>query len=433
MTDQPDRPHRADGPIRLDRPPVGARAGHSAYAGDEPAAGPAAGPIRVLVVDDSATVRAVLRRHLEADPRCVVVGVARDGVEALAQVRALRPDVVTLDVEMPRMDGLATLRRLMADDPLPVVMVSSLTSDGAAATIEALEVGAVDFYAKPMIGTMVAPHQIGTELVAQVCAAATVSRARLRAGLARRRAVREQQAIARGAADVSRAQPPAAPTGGPPAGPGTRPSTAGRPPAAVPPGRWRNRVVVIASSTGGPQALREVITRLPADLHVPVVVVQHMPPGFTASLAQRLDGLSAVDVVEAGAADRLVAGRVLIAPGGHHLLAGRRDRLALDDGPEECGVRPSVNVTLESLVRERGPDVVSVILTGMGVDGLRGSQLVHHAGGTVIAQDEPSSVVYGMPRAVAEAGIADEVLPLEEIAAGIERHCRLDRDAARSA
>ena len=339
-------------------------------------------PIRLMVVDDSATVRSVLRRYFESDPRFEVVGLAKDGVEALELLPELKPDVVTLDIEMPRMTGLEVLPRLMQIRPTPVVMVSSLTTEGAAATLEALELGAIDFIPKP--SSRLAP----TEDVLDKVAAAAGARVR-----------------------VPRKTTPQHRT------PSQSLSPAGT--------RWSSRTVVIGSSTGGPQALRSVIDQLPADLGVPIIIVQHMPPGFTKTLAERLDTLTPVPVAEAEDRMKVEAGKVLLAPGGFHLELTSQGRIELTEGPQECGVRPAVNVTLESVVKHRGADTVAAILTGMGSDGTRGAGLVNAAGGVVIGQDEATSTVYGMPRSVAEAGLTDEVRPLSRIMSAILDQCRV--------
>lgn len=340
-------------------------------------------PVRVLVVDDSATIRAVLARQLAATPGIEVVGKAADGLEAIERIKELRPDVVTLDVEMPRLDGLGALQRIMSECPTRVVMVSSLTGTGADATLRALDLGAVDFFEKPTgAGTSVA-LDIATAVGEKVRNAAD---ARIR-----RRSVSRRPVILDDVTSATR--------------------------------RWRRGVVVIGSSTGGPPALREVVSQLPADLGLPVVIVQHMPPGFTRSMAERLDLISPLRVVEAAEGDRLEAGKVLIAPGGTHLTIDSAHTVHLNEEPPECGVRPSINVTLESAVKVFGGQVVTAILTGMGVDGTRGAGLARDAGGPVIAEDESTCVVYGMPRSIVDSGLATEVAPLHDVARAIARYC----------
>lgn len=331
----------------------------------------------------------ILRRSLEA-AGVAVVGVAGDGVEAIDLIRRLRPDVVTLDVEMPRMDGLATLERLMADQPTPVVMVSGLTVEGATATIRALELGAVDFIEKPSLASL------GGDGIVQIVERLThAARARLR-----------------GARPIPIASTPT---------PVRLDSTRA----------WRRRVVVIGSSTGGPQSLKEVLTRLPSDFGSPVAVVQHMPPGFTKSLAERLNSLGPLPCVEAEPGMQLEAGKILLAPGGRHLEFDARGNVCLTDRPPELGVRPAVNVTLESVAAMPHADPLVAILTGMGHDGVRGCQLARAAGATVIAQDEATSIVYGMPRAIAAAGLADEIVPLDRIADALVRHAQRSGAAPR--
>ncbi len=346
---------------------------------------PARPPVRVLVVDDSATVRAVLSRSLGADPGIEVVGVARDGVEALERAAELQPDVVTLDIEMPRMGGLETLERLMAARPTAVVMVSSHTTEGADATIRALELGAVDFIAKPEYAGIAAPHRIGAVLRDKVKQAAEARVTPVPTLSARR---------------LDRVSPPAEP-------------------------RARARtVVVIGTSTGGPQALHSVLPALPADLDAAVLVVQHMPPGFTASLAHRLDEISPLAVKEAAEGDRVCPRRVLIAPGGYHMTVTPDHEIHLTQEATECGVRPSVNVTLASAAGVFGSRTLGVILTGMGSDGTRGARAVREAGGRIIAEAESSCVVYGMPRSVAQAGLVDRVVSLPFVAMAVSRACR---------
>lgn len=352
----------------------------------------AGAPIRVLIVDDSATMRAVLARKMEDAPDIQVVGRAMDGIDALEQVARLQPDVITLDMEMPRLDGLQTLERLMAEHPTPVVMVSSLTRKGAEATLRALDLGAVDFIEKPTVGGVVAAHMV-EGLVEKVRAAAS----------ARVRALPAQATQAT---------------------PAPRAVSTPRPLRPAAHGGWERTIVMIGSSTGGPQALRQVVPMLPGDLGVPVVIVQHMPEGFTTLLANRLNALSEIEVAEARPGDRLTEGKALMAPGGKHLLFDASGVVSLGDGPQECGVRPAVNVTMESVLGVRGWNVLGVVLTGMGNDGTRGAGLIRATGGDVIAESEETALIYGMPRSVVQAGHATQVLPLPRIADAIVAHCR---------
>lgn len=321
--------------------------------------------IRVLVADDSLFMRQMIIAMLAEDPAIEVVGTAVNGRDVLVRAAELAPDVITLDIEMPLLDGLAALERLMATHPTPVVMLSALTSEGADATIRALELGAVDFVAKPSGGPLPSLDGVARQLIEKVKTAAGV-RIRLR-----------------------------------------HPVHAGVP-----------QLVAIASSTGGPRALPEVLSRLPASLPVPVIVVQHMPAGFTRSLAARLDAQASLSVVEAAGGETPRPGVVYLAPGGCHLIL-RRGRLALDDSPPIGGLRPCADVTFPTLMERFNP-ILAVVLTGMGQDGLVGCRQIKQNGGTVIAQNEDTCVVYGMPRAVVEAGIADVTLPLDRIAGEVE-------------
>ena len=354
-------------------------------------------PIRALVVDDSALMRQSVRRVLDADPEIEVIDVARDGLEALTKVEKLQPDVITMDVEMPNLDGLATLRLLMDRFPKPVVMLSSLTAAGAEATVRALALGAVDFMQKPA-GQSGGMAGMGPELVEKVKRAA---RARVR------------KPLLSTSHPASSARAPAVSSG----------PSAQRPSVATPLvlGPEPDRLLIIGSSTGGPRALAEVVAELPADLPCAAIIVQHLPAGFTRSLAERLDQGSPLSIAEAKDGDTLNVGRVLIAPGDFHLRV-EGTRVKLDVGPRIHGVRPAVDVTLETATQSFGPAVLAAILTGMGQDGTEGARVVKAAGGLVLAEAESTCVVYGMPRAVAEAGLADEVVPLDQMAAAIGRH-----------
>ncbi len=334
--------------------------------------------LRVLVVDDSAFMRYAISRRLADDPDIQVVDTAANGAEALEKVVALAPDVVTLDVEMPVMDGLEALAQIMGTRPTPVVMLSSLTREGAEVTLRALELGAVDFILKPQNGSAMGIVSLGDELIAKVKAAA---RSRIVPGRARIGAP-ASKAPSRGTKMEARA------------------------------------VVAIGASTGGPRALHEVVPRLPADLPCSVLVVQHMPSGFTGALARRLDMDSAMTVSEATDGEGLLEGHVYVAPGDKHLVV-RHGRLRVEAGPKVHGVRPSVDVTLISLAAEFGARTVAAVLTGMGSDGAEGARAVRRAGGRVIVEDESTCTVFGMPRSVIEAGAADEVLPLHRVAGRI--------------
>lgn len=354
-------------------------------------------------------MRQAVRRLLTADPGIEVVDVARDGLEALSKVEKLNPDVLTMDVEMPHMDGLSALKMLMERFPRPVVMLSSLTAAGAEATVKALALGAIDFMQKPSANVSGGLTALGAELVAKVKHA---SKARVRKPM-----------LGSFASSGPATPPPAANS----AATVARPSlTRGVQPAGQPggspgaPGREPDRLLVIGSSTGGPRALAEVVSGLPGDLNCAVIIVQHLPAGFTKSLADRLNQGSALEVSEAKDGDLLSVGRVLVAPGDFHLKVSGR-RVQLDMGPRRHGVRPSVDTTLETAAASFGQAILTTILTGMGEDGTEGARAVKAAGGLVLAEDESTCVVYGMPRSVVEHGLSDEVVPLDHMAAAIVR------------
>jgi two-component system chemotaxis response regulator CheB len=357
----------------------------------------AEGPIRILIVDDSAFMRFTIAKRLNETPGMKVVGAARDGQEALTLIPTLQPDVVTLDVEMPRMDGLTTLRAIMANFPRPVIMLSSLTTDGARETVQALTLGAVDFIAKPTAKANV--ESIMEEVIAKIQRAAG---ARVRPA-----PVSAPPPTPRRAEAEARPNPPAE-----------------RRAKVTRPMQRTDRIVVIGSSTGGPRALNTVVPQLAADLPATFLIVQHMPVGFTRSLAERLDGVSKLAVKEAAPGDTLEVGRCLLAPGGYHMTLDTNGQIALNQNPPVHGVRPSVDVTMNSVVQRFGALTVGVVLTGMGSDGTNGASLIHASGGHIIAEDESTCVVWGMPRSVAEAGAADVIAPLTEVAAAIERALR---------
>jgi two-component system chemotaxis response regulator CheB len=342
--------------------------------------------VRILLVDDSAFMRLTLTNHLNLVPGLMVVGAAHDGNEALEMIPQLHPDVVSLDVEMPQRDGLSTLQEIMDRFPLPVVMLSSLTTEGARETVRALTLGAVDFIPKPTTKANIA--SILDEVVEKIRHAAGAQVRRIP------KTATPEQPIARPSKDEK-----------------LSPRHFGH----------ADKVVVIGASTGGPFALCKVISQLPADLPAAVVIIQHMPVGFTRSLADRLDNLSHLHIKEAGPDDRLEIGQGLLAPGGFHMRFDENGRVNLDQGPTMHGVRPAVDVTMSTVAQHFGAVTVASILTGMGRDGTHGCELVHAAGGKVIAEAESTCVVWGMPRSVVEAGVADAVIPLPDIAAAITR------------
>jgi len=337
--------------------------------------------LRVLVVDDSLFMRAAIAKTLAAGP-FDVVGQARDGNDALAQLAKLAPDVITMDFNMPGMNGADTVRAIMQQRPTPVVMFSAHTKQGARETFDALAAGAVDFVTKPAGEVSTDLTKIADELSRKLIAAAS-SRPRVAA----------------------------------PASPPTRPSGQIAAQTSLPGGM--PRVCVIAVSTGGPAALSEVVPALPADLRVAVVIVQHMPAAFTAPFAERLDAASRISVREAQVGDRPQPGEVLIAPGNRHLEFDPKGLVTLTDGAPVNGCRPAADVTMQSAARVYGRRSLAVVMTGMGKDGAAGSLAIKKADGKTCAQDELSSVIYGMPKAAIEAGAIDEVVTLAEIATWI--------------
>ncbi len=345
----------------------------------------AAEPIRVLVVDDSALMRKYLKKILEEDPRIEVVDTARDGEEAVEKNLSLRPDVITLDLNMPKLDGLTALQYIMHTSPCPVIVVSSLTQRGALATFEAFELGAVDCVAKPEGTVSLNLERVGEEIRAKVRAAAGA-----KLGTLRERSLRQP---------VQKS------------GPKRRSAFE----------RARGKVVVIGVSTGGPKALEQVLPELPADLPAPVVVVQHMPEGFTKCFADRLDGLCSLRVVEAADGMPLEGGTAVIARGGYHLKFGRPAGggglvVRLSRAPSGELYIPSDSVTLQSLRQHvRDDQIVGVMLTGMGDDGVAEMVEVRRGGGRTIAESQETAVVWGMPGELWRRGGAEVLAPVHEI------------------
>jgi two-component system, chemotaxis family, protein-glutamate methylesterase/glutaminase len=360
-------------------------------------------PISVLVVDDSVVVRRLVTDVLDEDQDIHVVGTAPNGQIALAKIPQLNPDVISLDVEMPVMDGLETLRELRKSFPdLPVIMFSTLTDRGAAATLEALELGAQDYVTKPAnIGSVQASMaSVREQLIPKIKA---LHRHSPRGRADGHGVLPRQAGLARAAATGSSAL--------------STVLRAGEPTRAV-------DVVLLGVSTGGPDALATVLPALPATFPVPVLVVQHMPPTFTRLLAQRLDGRSALQVREAHDGDVVRPGQVLVAPGDFHLRLQRSGGSVvarLDQGTPENFCRPSVDVLFRSAAQVYGAGCLGVVLTGMGTDGARGAGDIVGAGGQVVVQDQATSVVWGMPGAVAHAGLASELVPLADVASVVAR------------
>jgi len=357
----------------------------------------AAAKIRVLVVDDSALVRGLLAEIIDRQPDMCCVGAAADPLVAREMIRNLNPDVITLDIEMPRMDGIDFLSRLMRLRPMPVVMVSTLTERGADVTLKALELGAVDFVAKPKIGVSDGLRQLGADIIDKIRTAARARVHRL----------------------------PTAPAAGSPAAPI----------AAAPPSLGRlstEKIIFIGASTGGTEATREVLMQLPADAPA-LMITQHMPPGFTKSYAARLDGLCRISVAEARDGERVLPGHAYIAPGGHHLSVERSGAnyiARVQDGEPVNRHKPSVEVLFNSAARVVGRNALAVMLTGMGADGAKAMKTMKDAGSWNLVQDEASCVVFGMPREAIAHGAAHEVLPLTQIAPRLMEWLRANAGAA---
>jgi two-component system chemotaxis response regulator CheB len=349
--------------------------------------------IRVLVVDDSALMRKLIPAILERDPSIEVIGTAMDGAFALKKIDEFNPDVVTLDLEMPRMDGLEALRLIMRRAPMPVIVVSTHSKEGAYSTFKALALGAIDFVAKPRDAAAGHLDAIAVELIEKIKVAKRASGRKIRASV-----------------EVETKSPL------------KKPARATLPPS---------RIVAIGISTGGPNALQYMLSQIPADFAAAVVIVQHMPEGFTEMFARRLDECCAVDVQEARSGDLLIAGRVLICPGNRHIAVRRMprgDMVVLSDGPPVNGHRPSADVLFHSVAHEFTLTSVGVLMTGMGDDGAEGLGAIKAAGGMTVAQSEDTCVVSGMPRAAIIKGYASKIVPLESLSAFLVGYCGSDRD-----
>jgi len=354
--------------------------------------------IRVFVIDDSALVRQTLVEILESEPDIKVIGSAVDPIAAAEKMRELVPDVITLDIEMPRMDGLTFLRKLMAQHPVPVVICSSLAIEGDETTFRALEYGAVEIITKPKLGTKKFLEESRVRICDAVRAAAQAKIRPLSATMPMKVAPKLDADVMLAKATLASQQN----------------------------FRTTEKVVLVGASTGGTQALEKFLTALPMDCPA-IAIVQHMPEHFTAAFAKRLDSISRISVKEAQDNDTLLRGQALIAPGSMHMLlkrSGARYHVEVKDGPLVSRHRPSVDVLFRSGARYAGKNAVAVIMTGMGDDGAKGMRELHDAGAYTIAQDEASCVVFGMPQEAIKAGGVDKIMPLTNIAAEVVRYCK---------
>ncbi len=355
--------------------------------------------VKVLIVDDSAFMRKLVTDFLSDHPLIEVIGTARDGKEAVEKVKLLKPDVVTMDVEMPIMNGLESLKEIMEYQPLPVVMLSSTTQTGTENAITAMQYGAVDLIAKPAGAISLNLYKIKDEIIEKILLASRANLTGLRSNSART-PIREAKKY-------------------------TTESTIPTATTSVKRTSNKKKIVCIGTSTGGPRALQQVLTQLPATIDAPIIIVQHMPKGFTKSLATRLDASSKIQVKEAENGDVLKSGVAYIAPGGFHLKvvkSGNNLTLCIDESPVRNGHRPSVDVMFESVV-DIDYEKIAVVMTGMGSDGAEGMKLLKKRGNTIsIAESEETSVVFGMPKAIVTANLADEIANVDRIASTIMKY-----------
>ncbi len=353
--------------------------------------------IRVLVIDDSAFMRKAISTMLEKDPEIKVVDTARNGQEGLEKIKKLDPDVVTLDIEMPVMDGLTALKRIMMEHPKPVIMVSSLTTEGAEATFKALELGAMDYIPKQLSKVSLEIVKIEKELIQKVKA---VARKKVKPKFFKKldkKRPKEAQTL-----DIVKELERKA---------------------------VKHDIVGIGVSTGGPPTLQFILSNISKDFPAAILVAQHMPAAFTPSFAKRLNELSPLEIKEAQDSDRIKQGHVFIAPGGKHLKIKQRGgwiEVIVTEEPKDAIYKPSASILLESIAKEVGKRGLGVILTGMGSDGLEGAKLLKQRGGRVLAQSEETCVVYGMPKAVVDAGVADEVVDLSDMPSAILKNLYIE-------
>jgi two-component system chemotaxis response regulator CheB len=362
--------------------------------------------VKVLVVDDSGFFRRRVSEILSADPNIQVIGTATNGREAIEQAQALKPDVITMDYEMPMMDGITAVRNIMQRCPTPVLMFSSLTHEGARVTLDALEAGAVDFLPKNFEDISRNPERVKQLLCEKIH---TIARSN-------RRSLSPPPATAPAATSAAQAKPASRPA--------TTTSAQVRPAVtSAAPKRKSYRLVAIGTSTGGPVALQRVLTQLPANFPAPIVLIQHMPAAFTKAFAERLDKLCRISVKEAEEGDVLRPGLALLAPGGKQMMIDNRGVVKILPGDERLNYKPCVDITFGSVAKSYADKVLAVVLTGMGADGREGARLLKQSGSQVWAQDEASCVIYGMPMAIVKANLADAIYPLDDIGRHLAEAC----------
>jgi two-component system chemotaxis response regulator CheB len=378
--------------------------------------------VKVLVVDDSGFFRRRVSEILSADPNIQVVGTATNGKEAIDQALALKPDVITMDYEMPMMDGITAVRHIMQRCPTPVLMFSSLTHEGARVTLDALDAGAVDFLPKNFEDISRNPEKVKQLLCEKIL---SISRSNRRANTYSAPAPVAAPAPAPSSVSSYGSSVPARPAAAPiPArsyAPTSAPTSTG--PSSPAPKRKAYKLVAIGTSTGGPVALQRVLTQLPANFPAPIVLIQHMPAAFTKAFAERLDKLCRISVKEAEDGDILRPGLALLAPGGKQMMIDGRGAVKILPGDERLNYKPCVDITFGSAAKSYGDKVLAVVLTGMGADGREGARLLKQGGSAIWAQDEASCVIYGMPMAIVKADLADAIYSLDDIGRHLAEAC----------
>jgi two-component system chemotaxis response regulator CheB len=361
--------------------------------------------MRVLIVDDSAFMRKVLHGIVASDPQLEVCGEARDGRDAVTQTEVLKPDVISMDINMPHMDGLQATEIIMSTNPHPILIVSSESREGAEITLKALQLGAIDFVAKPKGGVDLDMSSVKDEICRKLKMAGKVRVVRT--------ATRSK--LQHEVASSSPRTEPVVSSFGQQAEPNGRPAA----PARSSTGKFP--IVVMAASTGGPATLMKVIPQFPKDFPGAVVLVQHMPGNYTAQFSKQLAEISQMRVKEAETGEIIVQGQIYVCPGSHHMRISPSGRVSLDDGPRISGYRPSADLMLESAAEFAGPMSIGIVLTGMGNDGAKGVQAIRAAGGHTIAQDESTAVIFGMPQEAIQTGAIDQILPMDWIYRAVEK------------